>query len=73
MSPNNILLTGSSSQRKGENVMKILIATFAVTLALAFIGPAFAGDVKNAKTENDCLRDGGTWNDSTKTCSKNKM
>ena len=29
--------------------MKILIATFAVTLALAFTGPAFAGNVKAAK------------------------
>jgi hypothetical protein len=53
--------------------MKTFISIFAVTLAFAFTGPAFAGNVKAAKTENDCLRDGGTWNDSTKTCSKNKM
>ena len=53
--------------------MKIFISIFAVTLALALIGPAFAGDVKNAKSEQDCVRDGGTWNDMTKTCSKNKM
>ncbi len=50
-----------------------IISIFAVTLALAFTGPAFAGDVKAAKTENDCLRDGGTWHNSSKTCSKNKM
>jgi hypothetical protein len=53
--------------------MKTFISIFALTLALAFIGPAFAGDVKNAKSEQDCVRDGGTWNDMTKTCSKNKM
>ena len=53
--------------------MKIFISIFAVTLVLAFTGPAFAGDVKNAKSEQDCVRDGGTWNDMTKTCSKNKM
>ena len=58
--------------------MKILIATFAVTLALAFTGPAFtgpafAGDPKDAKTESDCMMAGGTWDDTTKTCAKNKM
>ena len=56
--------------------MKTFISIFAVTLALflgRFTGPAFAGDVKNAKSEQDCVRDGGTWNDMTKTCSKNKM
>ncbi len=53
--------------------MKIFISIFAVTLALSFAGPAFAGDLKNAKSEQDCVRDGGTWSDMTKTCSKNKM
>ena len=46
--------------------MKTFISIFVVTLALAFTGPAFAGDVKNAKSEQDCVRDGGTWNDTTK-------
>ena len=31
--------------------MKALISTLAVVLALAFTGPAFAGDVSTAKTE----------------------
>ena len=53
--------------------MKIFISIFAVTLALTFTGTAFAGDVKYAKSEQDCVRDDGTWNDMTKTCSKNKM
>ncbi|MGB0056723.1 MAG: hypothetical protein WBQ20_08190, partial [Methyloceanibacter sp.] len=33
-------------QRKGEAAMKTFISIFAVTLALAFTGPAFAGNVK---------------------------
>ena len=53
--------------------MKTFISIFAVILALAFTGSAFAGDVKNAKSEQDCVRDGGTWNDMSKTCTKNKM
>ena len=57
--------------------MKTLLSIFALTLALAFTGPAFtgpvfAGDVKDAKSEQDCVRD-GTWDDMSKTCSKNKM
>ena len=36
-------------QRKGETIMKTLIATFAVALAFAFTAPAFAGDVTKAK------------------------
>ena len=57
--------------------MKTLLSIFALTVALAFTGPtftapAFAGmdDIKNAKTEGDCLLAGGTWDDKTKTCSK---
>ena len=60
--------------------MKTLLSILALTLALAFagsafkvptfIGPAFAADVTDAKTEGDCLMAGGTWDDKTKTCSK---
>ena len=53
--------------------MKIFIATFAVTLALAFTGPAFAGDVTAAKTEADCKAAGGMWDAATNTCSEKKM
>ena len=53
--------------------MKILIATFAVTLALAFTSAAFAGDVTAAKTEVDCAKAGGTWNATTKMCEEKKM
>ena len=58
--------------------MKTFLSIFALTLALAFIGPAFtrpafAGDPKDAKTESDCMMAGGTWDDTTKTCAKNKL
>ena len=53
--------------------MKILIATFAVTLALAFTGPAFAGMAKTAKTESDCRMADGHWDKMTKRCKEKKM
>ena len=63
---------GGSVHRHGENAMKILISTFAVALALAFTGPAFAGATA-AKTEADCAKAGGTWNATTKMCEEKKM
>jgi hypothetical protein len=53
--------------------MKSLISVFAVAIALAFTGPAFAGDVTAAKTEADCAKAGGTWNATTKMCEEKKM
>jgi hypothetical protein len=53
--------------------MKILISTFAVAFALAFTGPAFAGDVTTAKTEADCQKAGGMWDAKMNTCSEKKM
>jgi hypothetical protein len=62
---------------KGVDAMKALLSILALILALAFTGrtftaPAFAGmdDIKNAKTEGDCMLAGGTWDEDTKTCSK---
>jgi hypothetical protein len=52
--------------------MKTLISTLAVALALAFTGPAFAGDVTAAKTEADCTKAGGTWDAATNTCAEKK-
>ena len=43
--------------------MKTLISSFAVTLVLAFTGPAFAQDVTAAKTKADCAKAGGFWCD----------
>ena len=53
--------------------MKTLLSIFALTLALAFTGPAFAGDVAAAKTKADCHKAGGTWNADTKMCEEKKM
>jgi hypothetical protein len=48
--------------------MKTLFSIFAITLALAFTGPAFAGDVTMAKTKADCDKAGGVWDATTNTC-----
>jgi hypothetical protein len=53
--------------------MKTLISIFALALALAFTGPAFAGDVTAAKTEADCQKAGGMWDAKTSTCGDKKM
>jgi hypothetical protein len=52
--------------------MKSLISALAVALALAFTGPAFAGDVTAAKTEADCQKAGGVWDAATNMCSEKK-
>jgi hypothetical protein len=53
--------------------MKTLISVIAVAMGLAFTGPAFAGDVKAAKTEADCVKAGGVWDAATSSCSEKKM
>lgn len=53
--------------------MKTLVSTFALALALAFTGPAFAGDVTTAKTQADCEKAGGMWDAATSKCSAKKM
>ena len=53
--------------------MKTLTSVFAIAIALAFTGPAFAGDVSKAKTEPDCQKHGGMWDAKTNTCSEKKM
>jgi hypothetical protein len=53
--------------------MKTLVSTFALALALAFAGPAFAGDVTTAKNQADCEKAGGMWDTATKVCSEKKM
>ena len=53
--------------------MKTLISAIAFALALAFVGPAFAGDVTAAKTEADCKKAGGMWDAATNTCAEKKM
>ena len=53
--------------------MKTLVSIFALTLALAFTGPAFAGDVTTAKNAADCAKAGGMWNAATNMCEEKKM
>jgi hypothetical protein len=53
--------------------MKALISTFALALAIAFTGPAFAGDVTKAKNQADCDKAGGTWDATAKVCAEKKM
>ena len=53
--------------------MKTVVSILAVGLALAFTGPAFAGNVTTAKTAADCAKAGGTWDAKTNTCSAKKM
>jgi hypothetical protein len=59
--------------RRGRNVIKTFISTLAVTLALAFTGPAFAGDVTKATDKASCDKAGGKWGDTAKKCSESKM
>jgi hypothetical protein len=53
--------------------MKSFVSIIAIAMALAFTGPAFAGDVKAAKTEADCTKAGGMWDAATSTCSEKKQ
>jgi hypothetical protein len=48
--------------------MKTFISSLAVTLGLAFTVPAFAGDTAK-QAEEQCQKDGGTWDAKTKSCS----
>jgi hypothetical protein len=51
--------------------MKALVSAFALVLALAFTGPAFAGagDVTKATDKASCDKAGGVWDDTAKKCS----
>ena len=50
--------------------MKTLVSTFALALALAFTGPAFAGDVTKATDKASCDKADGMWDAANKKCSK---
>jgi len=53
--------------------MKTLVSMFALALALAFTGLAFAGDPTTAKNQADCEKAGGAWDAATSVCSEKKM
>ena len=59
-------------KRNGGNVMKTLVSMVALALALAFTGPAFAGDVTKATNAADCEKAGGMWDASTTKCTEKK-
>jgi hypothetical protein len=63
------LVLATSPANQGRIVMKALISTFALALAIAFAGPAFAGDVTKAKNEADCSKAGGVWDAAANKCS----
>ena len=49
--------------------MKILVSTFAIAVALALSGMAYAAEDKwAAETEADCLKVGGVWIADAKDC-----
>ena len=52
--------------------MKAFLSMFALAFALAFTGPAYAGDVTKATNAADCEKAGGMWNASTNKCSEKK-
>jgi hypothetical protein len=53
--------------------MKTLVSMLALALALAFTGPAFAGDVTKATNKADCEKAGGMWDATANKCSQKKM
>jgi hypothetical protein len=53
--------------------MKALVSMLTIALALAFTGPAFAGNVTTAKNAADCAKAGGLWDAKTNICSAKKM
>jgi hypothetical protein len=55
---------GSDCEREKE----AFISLFAVTLAFAFMVPAFGGETAK-ESEAQCQKDGGTWDVKTKHCS----
>ena len=53
--------------------MKTLVSAFPLVLALAFTGPAFAGDVTKATTKAACEKAGGAWDAASYKCAEKKQ
>src|SRR5262245_45999242 len=60
--------TGFWSAAIWSKAMKTLLSM--VALAVAVTGPAFAKDVRTAKTEADCKKAGGMWNGQSNECTE---
>ena len=52
--------------------MKTLVSACGLVLALAFTGPAFAGDVTKATDKASCDKAGGMWDASANKCTQKK-
>ena len=64
----NAFICGGLVQRKGENPMKVLISIFAMAIALAITGPAFAGPGSTITNKEDCEKAGKVWDEAGKKC-----
>src|SRR5262245_44639011 len=53
-----------------SKAMKVFVSMVALAVAIAVAGPAFAQDVKTAKTEADCKKAGGMWNAQSSECTE---
>ena len=52
--------------------MKTFMSMLAVATAVAFTGPAFAGDVTAATNQADCEKAGGLWDANASKCTEKK-
>jgi hypothetical protein len=50
--------------------MKTLVSMVVLALALAFTGPAFAGDITKATDKASCEKAGGNWDATANVCTK---
>ena len=66
--PNGTFIGEGVVQRKGETPMKVRIATFAMVIALAVPGPAFAGPGSTITNKEDCEKAGKVWDEAGKMC-----
>jgi hypothetical protein len=48
--------------------MRTIVSAFALALALASTGPAFAQDTSKATDKASCDKAGGMWDDAAKKC-----
>jgi hypothetical protein len=67
-SPNHVHGEGDNSSVSGENPMKSIASILALTVAIAFTAPAFAGPGSTPTNKVDCEKAGKVWDDAGKKC-----